>query len=90
MHGGEGKEVIGHPEKMEITVLGDSVNLAAKLEKHTKKTNSLVLVDRATYEQARRDGYVPKGSVSLLEAEQISGIPTTKNLVTFSQSLQSV
>lgn len=73
--------VIGHPERMEITVLGESVNLAAKLEKHTKLTAHTVLILADTFELALDEGYVFRLHPVQYENVEILGIPTVKNLV---------
>jgi adenylate cyclase len=48
---------IGHPQRMEFTVLGDSVNLAARLESATKQLHTDILVGEAA-EKLTRDQFV--------------------------------
>jgi adenylate cyclase len=48
---------VGDASRLEYTVIGDAVNLAAKLEKQTKAEKVRALTDAATYELARRQGY---------------------------------
>ncbi|HSY18044.1 MAG TPA: adenylate/guanylate cyclase domain-containing protein, partial [Candidatus Acidoferrales bacterium] len=48
---------IGHPKRMEFTVLGDSVNLAARLESATKQLRTDILVGEAA-EKLTRDQFV--------------------------------
>jgi len=55
---------IGHPQRMEFTVLGDGVNLAARLESATKQFHADILVGAAA-EKLTRDFFVYR-SVDLL------------------------
>ncbi len=80
-HGTVSFGVIGHPERMEITVLGESVNLAAKLEKHTKLIGHTILLDAKTYQAARDEGHECRLSIVNLENVSIPGISSSRNLV---------
>jgi adenylate cyclase len=48
--------VIGYDDRLEFTVIGDAVNVAAKLEKHAKIENARVITTRAALERARAQG----------------------------------
>jgi adenylate cyclase len=44
---------IGHPRRQEFTVMGDAVNLAARLESATKQYHQTILVGQQIYELTR-------------------------------------
>ena len=48
---------IGHPQRMEFTVLGDGVNLAARLESATKQFHADILIGEQT-EQLTREKFI--------------------------------
>ena len=50
---------IGDHSRLEYTVIGDPVNLAAKLEKHTKAERVRALCPDAAYRLALAQGYRP-------------------------------
>ncbi len=72
---------VGDDTRLEYTVIGEPVNLSAKLEKHTKAERVRALADRDTYERALRQGFSPGRTVAALEARRIEGITDPVDLV---------
>lgn len=65
---------LGDGERLEYTVIGEAVNLAAKIEKHNKTEQSMALVDDATMKRAAMQGYQPSVSYSVLEDRLVAGV----------------
>ncbi len=73
--------VVGHKDKMEITVIGDVVNLTAKIEKHTKKIDAKVLTTKKTLEVAINQGYVSDQNIEIKTQQNIVGLAFPMDLV---------
>jgi adenylate cyclase len=72
---------IGDSSRLEYTVIGDPVNLAAKLEKHTKAERARALCTDATYELALRQGYQPRGAAEPRAQRRVAGLDAALDLV---------
>ncbi len=73
--------MIGHATRLEFTVLGEPVNLAAKLEKHNKTlgVNAVVLLE--TYLLAQSQGYTPQSEITTHTASAVAGSATPIDVV---------
>ena len=62
-------------------MIGDAVNLAAKLEKATKDQKVRAHTTRETYETALAQGYVPPDAKDQRTAQAVDGVDAPMDLV---------
>jgi adenylate cyclase len=72
---------IGDRTRLEYTVIGDPVNLAAKLEKHTKEERVRALCTTEAYQLALRQGYLPKSAAEPRAQRPVAGVDAPLDLM---------
>jgi adenylate cyclase len=74
---------IGDQSRLEYTVIGDPVNMVAKLEKHTKVEGVAALCTVEAYRLALRQGYVAARRLEHRQGRTVAGIKGPLDLVAF-------
>ena len=72
---------VGDESRLEYTVIGDAVNLAAKLEKATKDQKVRAHTTGETYDVAVTQGYTPPDTKDRRTAQTVDGVDEPVDLV---------
>lgn len=74
---------VGDDSRLEYTVIGEPVNLAAKLDKHAKDEKATGVTTREALELARTQGYTSVANLEIREGRNVDGVTGTVDLVIF-------
>lgn len=72
---------VGDDTRLEYTVIGDPVNLCAKLEKHNRTVRSRALTTGGTFDLAERQGYAAPMARERQLSAAVEGVATGVDLV---------
>ncbi|SKA05690.1 adenylate cyclase [Enhydrobacter aerosaccus] len=72
---------VGDGERLEFTVIGDTVNFTSKLEKQNKDEGTRALTDARTYALAQNQGYISQTKRENRPGRRVAGVPELVDIV---------
>ena len=72
---------VGPATRLEYTVIGEVVNLVAKLEKHAKSEGARALTTGEAYALARDQGYRPARAPEIRTGRKVEGVTDPVDVV---------
>lgn len=75
---------VGDDSRLEYTVIGEPVNLAAKLDKHAKDEKANAVTTRGAVDTAQLQGYSPRANLETRKNRTVDGVSGTVDLVILS------
>jgi adenylate cyclase len=76
---------VGDCDRLEYTVIGNPVNVAAKLEKHTKTEGVRALASATTWQLAVAAGYAASAPRRMLVSRRVAGVGEPMDLVVLAE-----
>lgn len=72
---------LGSESRLELTVIGEAANMAAKLEKHNKVERARAITTRETFESAIAQGFEPRREPEFRPARSVLGVSSALDIV---------